>query len=287
MTIVAYQGAPGAFSEEAIYQYYGDDDVQPLPCNTFEHLFEAVDQGNAKFGAVPVENSTAGSINKSYDLLLEHDLKVHGEVLVRVKYCLMTIPGNGKEITEIRAHPQSLAQTEGYLNKHRYVAVPWYDSAGAAKELVDKPEKGVGIVASPRVAKAYGLEIVDDGIEDFHNNFTRFFVVGKGDPEKQEPSKTSLVFAVPEIPGALYEAIGQFASRDINLTKIESRPRKGRLWQYIFYLDFDGHYTEPKASEALIGLLNKASFVKLLGSYPAAPKETNGKSMAQAANLQI
>lgn len=286
MNVVAFQGAHGAFSEEAIYQYYGDD-VQPLPCDTFEHLFEAVDSGEANFGAVPVENSTAGSINKSYDLLLEHDLKVHGEIMLRVRYCLMTLPGNSEEITEIRAHPQSLQQTEGYLNRNHFVAVPWYDSAGAAKELVEKPEKGVGIVASRLVAKTYGLEVVDEGIEDFHNNFTRFFVVGKGDPPKEEPSKTSLIFAVPEIPGALYEAIGQFASRNINLTKIESRPRKGRLWQYIFYLDFDGHYTDANASEALIGLLNRASFVKLLGSYQAAPKEGNGKSMAQVANLQI
>lgn len=286
MNVVAFQGAHGAFSEEAIYQYYGDD-VQPLPCDTFEHLFEAVDSGEAQFGAVPVENSTAGSINKSYDLLLEHDLKVHGEIMLRVRYCLMTLPGKSQEITEVRAHPQSLQQTEGYLNRNHFVAVPWYDSAGAAKELVEKPEDGVGIVASRLVAKTYGLEVVDEGIEDFQNNFTRFFVVGKGDPPKEEPSKTSLIFAVPEIPGALYEAIGQFASRNINLTKIESRPRKGRLWQYIFYLDFDGHYTDANASEALIGLLNRASFVKLLGSYQAAPKEGNGKSMAQVANLQI
>lgn len=286
MTVVAFQGAHGAFSEEALYQYY-DQDVQSLPCDTFEHLFEAVDQGEAQFGVVPVENSTAGSINKSYDLLLEHDLKVHGEILLRVRYCLMALPGKGNEIKEIRAHPQSLAQTEGYLNKHKYVAVPWYDSAGAAKQLAESPENGVGIVASRLVASTYGLDIVDEGIEDFDNNFTRFFVVGKGDPERQEPSKTSLVFAVPEIPGALYEAIGQFASRHINLTKIESRPRKGRLWQYIFYLDFDGHYMDQAASEALIGLLNRASFVKLLGSYPAAPKEPNGKSVAQVAHLQI
>lgn len=155
------------------------------------------------------------------------------------------------------------------------------------KNWLPSQKRAWGIVASRLVAEQYGLEIIDEAIEDFSNNFTRFFVVGKGEAKRTDPAKTSLIFAVPEIPGALYEAIGQFASRGINLTKIESRPRKGRLWQYIFYLDFDGHYSDPKASEAIVGLLNKASFVKLLGSYTAAPKELNGKSMAQAANLQI
>lgn len=286
MNVVAYQGAPGAFSEEAIYQHYGQD-VEPLPCHSFEQLFDAVDQGRAQYGAVPIENSTAGSINKSYDLLLDHDLKIHGEILLRVQYCLMCLPGTGEKLTQVRAHPQSLAQCEGYLNRRRLEAVPWYDSAGAARDLVENPEGGIGIIAGRLVASNYGLEIRDEGIEDIDHNITRFFIVGKGDPERQEPSKTSIIFAVPEIPGALYDAIGQFACRNINLTKIESRPRRGRLWQYIFYLDFDGHYTDPNASEAMVGLLSKASFVKLLGSYPAAKTFPNGETMSQSALLQI
>ncbi|MBV7332121.1 prephenate dehydratase [Chloroflexi bacterium TSY] len=286
MTVVAFQGEIGAFSEEAVYQHFGRD-VESLPYQAFEHIFEAVEDGIADFSAVPVENSTAGSINKAYDLLLDHDLKVHGEVLLCVRYCLMTLPENKNGITQIRAHPQSLAQCEDYLNRNHLTAVPWYDSAGAAKELIEKPEEGIGIVASRLTAQHYGLKIIDEGIEDFKHNYTRFFIVGKGEAERCQPAKTSLVFAVPEILGALYEAIGQFASRKINLTKIESRPRRNRLWQYIFYLDFDGHYQDALASEALVGLLSKASFVKLLGSYPPASMQKTEQTTVQSALLQI
>ena len=286
MTTVAYQGEPGAFSEEAIYQHFGKD-VEALPCRAFEDIFDAVESGRADYGAVPVENSTAGSINKAYDLLLEHDLKVHGEVLLRVHYCLMALPGKGTQIKEVRAHPQSLAQTEGYLTRKGYVAVTWYDSAGAAKELVENPIDGVGIVASRLTAEHYGLEILEEGVEDLKNNFTRFFVVAKGDAPQAEKSKTSIVFAVPETPGALYAALEQFASRQINLTKIESRPRRNRLWEYYFYLDFDGHWNEPAAGAALVGLLNKAAFVKMLGSYPPAVRVKEERALAQTAVMQI
>ncbi|MCB0098282.1 MAG: prephenate dehydratase [Caldilineaceae bacterium] len=286
MTIVAFQGEHGAFSEEAIYQHFGNE-VTPLPCRAFEDIFDAVVNGQADYAAVPVENSTAGSINKSFDLLFDHDLKVHGEILLRVRYVLFTLPGKGKEITQIRAHHQSLAQCETYINRHHYTAVPWYDSAGAAKDLVANPEEGIGIVASRVAAEHYGLEIIDEDIEDFKNNYTRFFVVGKGDAPRAKRSKTSIVFAVPEQPGTLYEALEQFASRQINLTKLESRPRRNRLWEYIFYLDFDGHYQDRNASDALVGLLSKAAFVKLLGSYPAAQVTIEDQPSAQSTLLQI
>ena len=291
MTIVAFQGDHGAFSEEAIYQYYGQqektEEVETLPCRAFEHIFEAAENGQADFAAVPVENSTAGSINKAYDLLLDHDLKVHGEILLRVRYCLMTLPGNKEKIREIRAHHQSLAQCESFINRNGYSANPWYDSAGAAKDLVANPEEGIGIVASELTAKAYGLQILQRDVEDFQYNFTRFFVVGKGEAPHSERCKTSLVFAVPEVPGALVAALNEFGKHQINMTKLESRPRRGRLWQYIFYLDFDGHYQDKNAGEALVALLSKAAFVKLLGSYPAAPPIQMEQTNAQSVLLQI
>jgi prephenate dehydratase len=286
MTVVAFQGEHGAFSEEACRQHFGPD-VQTLPCRTFEEIFAAVDNGDADFGAVPVENSTAGSINKSFDLLLEHDLKVHGEVLVRVHHNLLTIPGNAATIQEVRSHPQALAQCESYLNRHKYVAVPWYDTAGSAKDLAADPVPSVGVIASKLAAEFYGLEIVEAQIEDMPNNYTRFFVVGRGEPPHAERCKTSLVFAVPNTPGTLYQAMGEFATRNVNLTKLESRPRRNRPWQYVFYLDLDGHWQDPQISAAIVSLLNRAAFVKLLGSYPAAqalePSGTNG----QAELLQI
>jgi len=286
MTIVAFQGENGAYSEEAIRKHFGDD-VTTLPCRAFEHIFEAVEEGEATCAAVPVENSTAGSINKAYDLLLEHDLKVQGEILLRVHHNLLTIAGQAGNIRQVRSHHQALAQCEGYLNRYGYAAVPWYDTAGSAKDLAAEPAEGVAVIASKLAASCYGLEIVAEAIEDVQHNYTRFFVVGKGDAPHAEVSKTSLVFAVPNTPGALYDALSEFATRRINLTKLESRPRRNRLLQYVFYLDFDGHWEDPACSDALVSLLSRAAFVKLLGSYPPAPRLSNGRSNAQSQMLQI
>jgi prephenate dehydratase len=286
MTIVAFQGEHGAYSEEALIQHFGEG-VTTLPCHAFEHLFEAVESGKANFAVLPVENSTAGSINKSFDLLLEHDVKVHGEILLRVRHCLLTLPGQGKAIREVRSHPQALAQCETYLNRNHYTAVPWYDTAGSAKDLAATPAEGVAVIASKLSAKQYGLEIVEEGVEDLRHNYTRFFVIGTGDAEVQGPSKTSLVFAIPNTAGSLLQALNEFANRRINLTKIESRPRRNRPWQYVFYLDFDGHWQDPAAREALIQLLSRAAFVKLLGSYPAAAATITEETTAQAESLQI
>ena len=287
---VAFQGEHGAFSEEACRLHFGAE-VQTLPCRTFEDIFAAVDEGRADYGTVPVENSTAGSINKSFDLLLDHDLKLHGEVMLRVHHNLLTVPGNAGTITQVRSHPQALAQCESYLNRHKYAAVPWYDTAGSAKDLAAEQAPGVGVIASKLAAQVYGLEIVDEHIEDMPNNYTRFFVVGRGDPPPAANCKTTLVFAVPNTPGSLYQALGEFANRDVNLTKLESRPRRNRPWQYVFYLDLDGHWQDPAISAAVVSLLNRAAFVKLLGSYPAAqPLEGNGgssDSKGQAQLLQI
>ncbi len=285
MTIVAFQGEHGAYSEEATRLHFGPD-VQTLPCRSFEEIFDAVAAGRADFAAAPVENSTAGSINKAFDLLLDHDLKVHGEILLRIHHNLMAAPGEG-EITQVRSHPQALAQCESFLNRHGYTAVPWYDTAGSAKDLAANPAAGVAVIASRLAAETYGLEIVAEHIEDLAHNFTRFFVVGRGDPPRCDPAKTSLVFAVPNSPGTLLAALSEFAEREINLTKLESRPRRGRPWEYVFYLDFDGHWQEPRCRDALISLLNRAAFVKLLGSFPPAPRLENGQQGGQAALLQI
>jgi prephenate dehydratase len=286
MTIVAFQGEHGAYSEEATIQHFGKE-TTTLPCQAFENIFDAVDTGAADFGLLPVENSTAGSINKSFDLLLEHDLKVHGEVLFRVRHCLLTVPGQAAGIREVRSHPQALAQCEGYLNRQGYTAVPWYDTAGSAKDLAATPTPGVAVIASRLAASHYGLEIVEEGIEDLRHNITRFFVVAKGDAPVQGSVKTSLVFAVPNTPGSLYQALGEFAQRNVNLTKLESRPRRNRAWQYVFYVDFDGHWQDPPAGEALLCLLSRAVFVKLLGSYPAAQPVTTDAVTGQSEVLQI
>ena len=270
MTTVAFQGEHGAYSEEAIRQHFGKA-VETLPCRTFEAIFAAVEAGQVDYGMLPVENAVAGSINKAYDLLLAHDLRVSGEVYLPVRHCLLAPEGVGMEdIRTVRSHPQALAQCEGYLNEHGWRAEPWYDTAGSARDLAAQPEEGVAVIASCLAAEIYGLRVLAKDIQDLSWNTTRFFVIGHAEAPRQERMKTSLVFAVPHRPGTLYACLHEFARRKINLTKLESRPRRNRPWHYVFYLDCEGYWKEPACQEALVGLLSQAAFVKLLGSYPAA-----------------
>ena len=186
----------------------------------------------------------------------------------------------------MRSHPQALAQCERFLNRNGWQAVPWYDTAGSAKELAATPAPGVAVIASKLAAEIYGLEVLAAGIEDLAFNYTRFFVIGRGDPPYSAAAKTSLVFATSHSPGALVACLDEFASRGINLTKLESRPRRNRPWHYVFYLDFEGHWQDEPCREALVALLARAAFVKLLGSYPAAPIPSIDGA-AQSAILQI
>jgi prephenate dehydratase len=269
MTTVSFQGIAGAYSEEAIRQFFGPQ-VASLPCRTFSDVFIAVEQGAADYGMLPIENSLAGSVVQSYELLMEHDLRVRAEVILRVRHRLMAAPGTElSDLKRVKSHPQALAQCERYLARRGLEPVPNFDTAGSARELAQDPEPETGVIASALAAELYGLEILDDEVEDLPFNYTRFFVLGLEDPPRAQRSKTSLIFTTRHYPGALYDSLGEFAQRGINLTKIESRPRRNRPWQYLFYLDFEGHWQDPAAEAALMGLLRRSSFVKLLGSYPA------------------
>ena len=270
MTRVSFQGIAGAYSEEAIRQYFGPE-VESIPCRTFSDLFIAVEDGTADFGMLPIENSLAGSVIQSYELLMEHDLRVRAEVILRVRHMLMAPPGTQMaDIKRVKSHPQALAQCERHLLRRGLEAVPNFDTAGSARELSENPEPETGAIASALAAELYGLEIIEDGVEDLPFNYTRFFILGLDDPPRSQRSKTSLIFTTRHNPGALYDSLGEFARRNINLTKIESRPRRNRPWQYLFYLDFDGHWQDPECEAALMALLRRSSFVKLLGSYPSA-----------------
>lgn len=269
-TIVAYQGEPGAYSQEAIYQHFGEL-VHTSPCHDFEEIFRAIEEGRATYGLLPVENSQAGSINQAYDLLLDHDLRVIGEVKLRVRHCLLVPPGMAAaDIRRVRSHPQALAQCERYLRTRGWEPIAGYDTAGSARELAAHPEPQTAAIASALAGRTYGLEVLDVGIEDSPENTTRFFVLGREDLPPAARNKTSIVFATTHTPGALYHALGEFANRGINLTKIESRPRRNRPWHYVFYVDLEGHYQDLGVGRALSSLLTRAAFVKLLGSYPAA-----------------
>ena len=270
MTRVAFQGIAGAYSEVAIRQFFGPD-AQTEPCETFADIFEAVEGRSADYGMLPVENSAAGSVNESYELLMEHDLRIHAEAILRVRHMLLAAPGTSlSSITKVRSHPQALAQCKRYLGRHGLVAEAAADTAGAAHELASRPETDVAVIAGESAAGLSGLEIIDRGIEDSPSNYTRFFVLSLSDPPRAQRFKTSLVFTTPHRPGALYDCLGEFAKRRVSLSKIESRPRLNKPWQYIFYLDFEGHCQDPECEAAMMGLLRRSSFVKMIGSYPAA-----------------
>ncbi|MBN1811675.1 MAG: prephenate dehydratase [Anaerolineae bacterium] len=279
-TKVAFQGVAGAYSEEAIRQYFGVG-VATIPCKTSDEIFPIVENGDADYGMLPVESAVAGSVTGSYELLMEHDLRVWAEVILRVHHMLLAVPGTQLEdLKRVRSHPQALAQCEHFLGRYGLLAEPAFDTAGSARDLAENPEPGVGAIAGELAAEMYGLEIVERNIEDFHFNYTRFFLLSMDDPPRPQRPKTSLVFSARHQPGALYDSLGEFATRGINLTKIESRPRRNRPWQYLFYLDFEGHWQDPECEAAIMALLRRSSFVKLLGSYPAATtpviEENNG-----------
>lgn len=268
---IAFQGTEGAYSEEASLKTFPGSTAIGLP--TFHQVFSAVSNGEFEFGVVPVENTTAGIINQTYDLLLETDLHVVGEIVLKVEHCLLAPPGTRMEdLQRVISHPQGLAQCDGFIARYKLEAEPVYDTAGAARELAEHPRPGLAAIASRRAAERYGLQILAEGIQDFSGNYTRFFVLSREDlPRREGPYKTSVVFTTRHRPGELLAALQAFADQGINLTKLESRPRRDpdRPFSPIFYADFEGHAEDAGPSQALLVLLRRASFVKVLGSYPA------------------
>lgn len=270
MTVVAFQGIKGAYSESAIYQFFGPD-TQTLSCHSLEDIFETVERRQADCGMLPVENALTGSHPRAYELLMERDLRIRAEVIMRVQHTLMAAPGvKLGDLKRVRSSPTSLSQCEKFINRHSLQQIPASDTASSARDLAQNPDPELGVIASKLAAQIYNLQVLEEEIEDAQFNYTRFFVLGSEDPPRAQRSKTSLIFSARHLPGSLYHCLGEFAERNINLTKIESRPRRNRPWQYLFYLDFEGHWQEPAAEAALLGLLRQAGFVKMLGSYPMA-----------------
>ncbi len=268
-TVVAFQGIHGAYSEQALRQHFGDD-VDVYPCPTLTELFAAIESRRVDYGILPVENALAGAVNQAYELLMDHDLLIQADVYLHVHHALLVPPGRKlEELHSVRSHPQALAQCEQFLKRNNLKAIPWYDTAGSAHDLSVDPLPGLGSIASELAGKLYGLEALATQIEDVSFNFTRFFILGHDMPPLADYNKTSIVFATRHQPAALYNCLGELSTRGINITKIESRPRRNRPWEPVFYLDFEGHWQDPVCQEALTRLLQRASFVKTLGSYPA------------------
>ncbi|MFC2001352.1 prephenate dehydratase [Chloroflexota bacterium] len=267
---VAFQGEIGAYSEEAVFRFFGPS-IQSRPCESFEEVFAAVEKTKAQFGVVPIENSLEGSISRSYDLLLDSALMVCGEIELRVIHSLIATPGAGLDtIRRVYSHPQALAQCRSFLKHLNCELIPTYDTAGSVKMIKEKGLPDNAAIASARAAEIYGMKVIAQEIEDNPHNFTRFFILSKEDSPPTGNDKTSIVFSTKDIPGALYKSLGEFTSRNINLTKLESRPTRQKPWEYNFYLDFEGHHEDKIAMETLESLEETSVFVKVLGSYPKA-----------------
>lgn len=267
MIRVAFQGEPGAFSEEAGYGYF--EAAEMVPHESFEAIFKDVTSGDCQSGLIPIENSLAGSIHQNYDLLLQHDLHIVGEYFLRVRHCLIGFPE--VEISEIKrviSHPQALGQCAGYLRNLGVKIEPGYDTAGSVRILKERMDRTMAAIASKRSAQIHEMQILEEDIEDNPENYTRFLEISPQPVIPEKDAKTSIVFTLKSQPGALFKALSVFALRDIDLTKIESRPLAGSLWEYLFYIDFIGAIQNESVKRALDHLSEYATMLRVLGSYP-------------------
>jgi prephenate dehydratase len=283
---IAFQGAPGAYSEAAAQRAWSG--AETVPMDQFEDVFAAVASGRTSHGLLPVENSTGGSIHRNYDLLLEHDLPIVAETELQVVHHLVALPGT--ELSQIRrvcSHPQALAQCEAFLRSLPNVEiVATYDTAGSARLIRDQSLRDTAAVASARAAEIFDLEVVQSAIQDYRDNITRFLLIARDPQPLAPPDKTSLVFALPNAPGALFKALSVFALRDIDLTKLESRPMRGRPWEYLFYVDLAAGRSDVRCGRAIVHLAESARWVKTLGSY-ARWNEAAMRAVAAEAPIDV
>jgi prephenate dehydratase len=274
---VAFQGELGAFSQEAIRQLLGDR-AQPVPCQRFDQVFAALKAGDTDAAVLPIENTLAGSVHENYDLLIKYDFEITGETSVRIVHHLIAPPEvTFRDIRRVYSHPVALNQCLDFFARHKNIErITFYDTAGSVKMVMAERPEGGAAIASELAAKNYGGRILKREIEDDRQNFTRFFLLEPRGSKPRTPRgnakewKTSLVFSTRNIPGALFRALAVLALRDLNLVKIESRPLRGKPWEYLFYIDLIGHREDQKVRNALGHLAEFADFLRVLGSYRAA-----------------
>ena len=282
-TNVSFQGEPGAFSEAAAFEYFGSS-INTLPCKTFDQAFESVTQGKCSHGILPIENTLAGSIHRNFDLLLRYDLTIVAEHHLRVRHCLLGLPDALlKDVRKVFSHPAALAQCESSLDKLGVERIAENDTAGSARLIKEKGEPTFAAIASKHAAQVYGLQVLKHDMEDNPENFTRFLVLSREPSPKMSANgngldyKTSIVFSLDNKPGILFKALSVFALREIDLTKIESRPLIGKPWEYLFYIDFIGHTESETCKHAMRHLEEIAPFSRILGSYPRHRLDNHSK----------
>lgn len=265
---VAYLGPAGSFSEQAAFEHFGHA-VTGLPCASFDEVFRAVEGGAAQVGMVPVENSTEGAVNRSLDLLLGSPVTILGERSILIRHCLLSKAGDMKNITKIMAHPQALAQCQNWLNRE-YPGIPRESvSSNSEAARLASLDPTCAAIASDIAAHAWGLKIVAPGIQDDSQNRTRFLAIGHIENLPSGKDKTSLILAVPNRAGAVYQMLAPLSEHGVSMTRFESRPVRNGQWEYYFYVDVEGHAHDERVKKALAVLASHCAFFKLLGSYPA------------------
>jgi len=276
---VAFQGEHGAFSEDAAVKLLGEN-IELIPCPTFEAAFRAIDESAADYILAPIENSLAGSVHRSFDLLVESKLNILGEVIIPIAHNLIAAPGvSFEEVTVVESHPVALAQCERFFIAHpRLKRIATEDTAGSVRDVLRSGDRTRAAIASRRAAKTYGGVILHEHLEDNAENYTRFLLLSPSLAPVEKADKLSLVFELDHRPGALFHALSPFASREVNLMKVESRPVHGRPWQYRFYLDLQASRTDPAVAAALAELENLVVNLRILGCYPSAQWSSNTKS---------
>lgn len=264
---IAFQGERGAYSEIVTMRHFPDAEL--IPMKAFQDIFRDLEGGKIDFAIIPIENSIEGSVNEAYDLLLHSNVTVYREIHQRIAHCLIVNQNSESIIKSVYSHPQALAQCRKYLQQKNLDSIPTYDTAGAVRLIRDNKIMNAGAIASERAAKLYDMKIIDRGIEDEKNNYTRFFVVSSKDIDTQATGHdaTSIIFSINHIPGALFNILSEFAKRNINLTRIESRPTREMPWEYNFYVDLEGHLSNRSVHEALCVIKKKTNFFRILGSY--------------------
>jgi prephenate dehydratase len=271
---IAYAGEPGAFAEDAVLAAFGD--VHRTPLGSFRAVFQAVTDGEAAAGVVPIENVINGTVRENYDLLVEYDLAIHGEVMVPVHLCLAAAPGQRLEdIERVYSHIQALGQAEAFLRSRPWQLLSTYNTAGAGKAIAESGERGAAAVLSPRAAALFGLEILADDVGDLPDNRTRFLVLARSDgrpPTLVDPPprrRTTLVVAVRNEPGTLLAVLRVIAAHGLNMRKLESRPSRERAWEYVFWIDLDGDLADAPMAEAIDEVRGVTTMTRVLGSYPS------------------
>jgi len=270
-TTIAFQGERGSFSEEAAHLLMGKH-ITVQPCETFGAIYESVAAGKTKYCLAPIENTLAGPVYENYDLLLSNDLHIVGEARLRIVHNLIALPGTAlKDVTRVYSHPVALAQCEKFFKRRPKVErIPFYDTAGAVKMLAERRPSGAAAIASSVAARVYHARILLTHLEDHRENYTRFLLLSGKARVARKADKVSIVFSTPNAPGALYKCLSVFALRDIDLTKLESRPLRGRPFEYFFYVDFMGNVKEERCRNALAHLAEVTSFLRVLGCYESA-----------------